>query len=739
MNAPPNEETSSSKFSARMPSYFFVVAASLLLALAFIGNNLLLNVNENNADIRVDRAGRAAAALVDANLEDVVINTGDDNAPTSIQIDLERLEPSEAYNDLLDTIGGVNEGAANIFRLNTATNSYDRIATTFRNPDTGERVGGTMVEPGLISAGHPAFDNVRSGERFVGEVPIPAGLRLAYLTPLVDSDNNPIGILAVDVGFVDDLGRINADATRNTILFTLAALALVLVGLVFFIRRFVSPLYKLIGLANDLGTADGGSAAAELDETTRELSERQDEIGALSRGLGKVSGLRTELEHQAYFDSLTKLPVRSSLLTSLGQKLRTSASNPLGVSIVGIDGFKQVNDRLGQQAADELLISYADRLSAVLNDGEILARVGGDEFAVLSSVDPHNEQWAKELHQRLALASQDPFSTTSGEARVSTTAGITLAPRDGSDPEKLMANADLALNEGKRRVRGSFQMYEPRLSEGFERQTQLLPELRKAIDTEALEIAYQPVFDRSGRVIAVEGLTRWNHAELGVISPAEFIPLAESSGMISSIGEWSLEKACRQIKAWTKTLPEVPTVSINISTMHLRHPDFIRYVARLFNAYPAARGKLTMELDEEILSLDDSEWHREILTDLASLGILLSIDDFGNGYSSLSQLGSYGISEVKIDRRFVATAATDSAHLHLLHGMVSLVRGLGTTVVIQGIETPEMIESLAAVACNSYQGFALGKPMPAEYVSALFNAPHPEVVARMHPRNQSPF
>jgi len=161
----------SEKVSPRMPIFFVLVSASFLLAIAFLGNNLVHTLNENNADIRINRAGRAAAAIVDANLADVTINTNADNAPTSIQIDPDRLEPSEMFNTLLDTIGGVNEGAGNIFRLNAETNSYDRITTTFRNP-AGERVGGTMVEPGLIVEGHPAFANLRSGQTYVGEVPV---------------------------------------------------------------------------------------------------------------------------------------------------------------------------------------------------------------------------------------------------------------------------------------------------------------------------------------------------------------------------------------------------------------------------------------------------------------------------------------------------------------------------------------------------------------------------------------
>ena len=311
------------------------------------------------------------------------------------------------------------------------------------------------------------------------------------------------------------------------------------------------------------------------------------------------------------------------------------------------------------------------------------------------------------------------------------TSGLALAPRDGTEAEKLMANADLALDEGKRRVRGSFQEYLPRLSEGFERQTQLLPELRKAVDEGGLEMAYQPIFDRTGRVRAVEGLTRWNHPTLGVIPPSDFIPLAENSGMISSIGEWSLERACVQIDNWQKSLEEVPSISINISTMHLRHPDFVRYVARLFQAYPGSRGKLTMEVDDRIMNEDDREWHTEILEQLSSLGIVLSIDDFGNAYSSLTQLDGLNVHEVKVDRGFVARAAQSSGYLQLLHGMISLVKGQGKTVVLQGIETPEMLGALSAVDCDTFQGFALAKPMPAEYAAELFNTPHPEVAQRI--------
>lgn|GEM_PF-6390815 len=195
------------------------------------------------------------------------------------------------------------------------------------------------------------------------------------------------------------------------------------------------------------------------------------------------------------------------------------------MSLFGIDRLKLVNDSLGQQAGDELLVAYAHRVKRLLR--EYLARVGGDEFVVVTPVQNLNRHWPNEVNERIARATVKPIATSVGETRVSVTSGIALARRDGADPEKLLANVDLALQEGKRNVRGSFQIFHPRLSQGFERRVHLLPELRKAVAGGSLDMAYQPIFDRTGRVVSLEGLTRWNHPEMGVVKPNDLIQLAD--------------------------------------------------------------------------------------------------------------------------------------------------------------------------------------------------------------------
>jgi len=529
----------------------------------------------------------------------------------------------------------------------------------------------------------------------------------------------------VDVGFVDDLGRINAEATRNTLVWTAIGLALLLAALAYFVFRFARPLYQLIGLANGLGSRDSAEVATQLKSAANEYADRGDEVGALARGLGKVGDLRSQLENQAYFDSLTELPNRSSLMAELDEKFREESDQSFAVSLLGVDHFKLINDSLGRQVGDELLAQYVDRVKAELKSDEYFARVGGDEFAVVTPMDSASGHWHKDINRRLAKAAARPFETSVGETRLSVTSGIALGHRDGGEPEKLMANADLALQDGKRNVRGSYQVFHPRLSQGFERQIQLVPELRSAVEDGSLEMAYQPVFDRTGRVITVEGFTSWDHSEMGVVPPTELLQLAENAGMISLLGEWSLERACRQIEAWRSSLEAVPSISVNVSNMYLRHEDFTNYIVNLLKTYPSAAGKLILEVDSSTLDPENAEWRQGIFASLARLGVLVSVDGFGDDYTALDVIERLDIHEVKIDRQLVAQATQHPRQLQRLQGLVDSIKG--TSVVLQGIEQPEMLESIGRVDGNLFQGVALAAPMPAEYAMSLLNIAHAPV------------
>ncbi len=720
MDTPGENRPSGWWFPARTTAYFLVVAALCLGTLSLLGLRQINSTNEMNSAVRIDRAGRAAAALLDTTVETTVRIDSQGSPQAIIMQDPALLEPDEVWDELLDDIAGVNQGAANLFRYDEDSGSFDRLSTTFRTPD-GARVGGSQVEPGLISVGHPAYAALSSGTTYVGQVPVAGRLRLAYLTPILTTDGTTAGILAVDVGWVDDLNRITEETTDRAIatsLSLLAALALICVLVMF---RSFRPLHRLTEAAHAIGTGD--------HDQTIGLTDRRDEIGYLARGLVKVSDLQRTLEHRAYNDSLTAVPNRAALVQELDRRFaQLDGNNPdshaFALLIIDLDGFKEVNDGLGHQAGDELLVALARSLCDSLEPGEYFARLGGDEFALLSATSPNIDDHVAELAERASIQASGVFSTSAGDACVSASIGVAVIPEHGTTSTEAMRNADLALYEVKRGERGTSKIYEPAFADAFDRQLYLVAELRRVLDDEELTVVYQPIYDMDGNVRALEGLARWHDANGGPVSPAEFIPIAENVGLIDQLGSWVLERACRQITEWSATYDELPRVSINVSTLQLRNPDFVRSIAHLMERYPAAQGQLCLELTESVLVPGQGDWHQPILAALTDMGICLSIDDFGTGYSSLNYLHKLVVDQVKIDRTFIDAAIEDNNQHQLLAGIVAIGKDLGLSVVLEGIETVEELELAQTLGCDLLQGYLLGKPMSPAMAAARFGVPH---------------
>ncbi|RZV44213.1 MAG: diguanylate cyclase, partial [Acidimicrobiales bacterium] len=499
MNARRHDRPSGWWFPARTTAYFLIVAAISLGTLAFLGLQQIQSANADSTAIRVDRAGRAAAALVDRQFNDASVSSNALGSPQSIMFNSsELLTPNPAWDELLDVIGATNQGAANLFRLNAETGSYDRLSTTFRTPE-GERVGGSQVEPGLISEGHPAYASVSQGVPFVGEVPVAGRLRLAYLTPVLAADSTPAGILAVDVGWVDDLYRINGEASDRA--FWAMVILLVTVAMVCVVVMFWSfrPLHRLTEVAHVLGSGDD-------EDPSIDLTERRDEIGYLARGLAKVADLQQSLERRAYNDALTSIANRAALLQELDdrfEQITNGEASAFALLIVDLDGFKEVNDGLGHKAGDELLIGIAASLKESLLPGEFLARLGGDEFALLSAIDPDIEANVDELVQRAFANASGVFNTKAGDASVSASIGIALIPHHGTTSAQAMTHADLALHGVKKKGRGESMVYESHLAASFERRLYLVSELRNALNEKLVRLEYQPLYDTAGKLCAV--------------------------------------------------------------------------------------------------------------------------------------------------------------------------------------------------------------------------------------------
>lgn len=688
--------------------------------LAFIGHREIQQLNQDSSEIRIDRASRAAAALFEQYNEEFVVDCATDGSPVMIKIDtIDRLEPAPTWDALTDTVSSVNQGAANIFRLDAATQSFDRISTSFKD-ESGNRIGGSQVEPGLIVEGHPAYSSIVDGVPYVGEVPVAGRLRYAYLTPIVDADFSVVGILAVDVGWVDDL-QVNDDRAARRVLIAMGGLLLAMavsgMGVMYFAFR---PMNRLIKVAHDVGS--------DLRPASIELTSRRDEIGYLATGLSKVVDLQRDLEHRAYTDLLTSIPNRAAFVRELDRRLSAMGQldhptvGSFALMIIDLDGFKEVNDALGHQAGDELLTSLTTSLSVELQPGEFLARLGGDEFALLTRQGIGDARKIEEVAQRASRCVAGVRPTRAGDTSMTASIGVALIPEHGDTIEAVMTHADLALYAVKRDGRGHVQTYDPSLSSPIQRRMHLATELRRALGERVIHLEYQPLYGAGdGRLRSVEALARWTHPVEGPIPPLEFVGVAEKVGLINELGAYVIEEACMQIARWRDRGELVPVVAINISTMQLWQPDFVDQLRSAMTRHDVAPGELCLELTESVVMQREDARHRHLLTEIAALGVCLSIDDFGTGYSSLSYLHDLPVQQVKIDRMFLAEATADPKRAQLFAGIVSLGLNLGLEVVAEGVETSADLAFARSHGCDLIQGFFLDAPIPADQVAARFD------------------
>ena len=707
-------------FPARTTAYFLIVAAVALTALAGLGLRTLNGVHEDNLEGRIERASLASMALAIERIPDLSVDFNADGSPQVITLENNAdFAPGDQWDNLLDTIGGVNDGAANLFRFNTETNSFDRLSTTFRRPD-GTRAGDSQVEPGILQVGHPAFANLSTGTAFTGEVPVMGRLRLAYLTPVTTADGSLTGAMAIDVGWLDDLDAINQEATRQAVLFGLGLLFLTaLIGVLVMFRSF-RPLSRLTETAHLIGTGD--------TQQTIELTERRDEIGYLARGLAKVSNLQQDLEHRATTDELTNIPNRAALADELTERFenvdsKTNEPEPFALMILNLEGFNETADSLGHHAANELLTGVAGSLSESLNPGEFVARLNSDEFAVLSA-NGTDIAYQAELSNRISAAASATFETNSGAARTQAKVGIVRIPQHATTTDEAMRYADLALAEVRRVDRGDAVLYHPSLSHGFDRHLVVMSELRQALDQEALKLNYQPLYDGSGDIVAVEALARWTDSNGTPVSPDEFIEVAEKAGLIEQLGAWALTEACEQISNWDKAFTWSPLVSVNTSPTQLLDPDFAPMIANLFERFPKAEGRLAIEVTGGGFEAKDNDARVETLLTLKELGVYITIDDFGSGKSSFSDLQDRLVDQVKADPSYIQDAANDPRARKFLSDIITLSNGRGIAVALKGIETAKQLRIAQELSSNLLQGFFLESALPAEQVELKFGKRH---------------
>ncbi|HEX6414336.1 MAG TPA: EAL domain-containing protein [Burkholderiales bacterium] len=423
---------------------------------------------------------------------------------------------------------------------------------------------------------------------------------------------------------------------------------------------------------------------------------------------------QVQLEHQANYDALTGLPNRNLLHDRLRQAVYGQRDKrSIAVVFMDLDHFKVVNDSLGHSTGDLLLKAMADRLRTALREGDTVGRVGGDEFVLILN-DQVNEEIMYRAMQRIIGRISEPVTIDGKELYVTCSAGISIYPQDGRDVDTLLKNADAAMYRAKEHGRSNFQFYTSEMNERVNERLALEAALRRALERNELALHYQPkVSMKTGAIVGAEALVRWMHPEWGLVRPARFIPLAEETGLIVTIGEWVLREACRQTRAWIHAGLEPGNVSVNLSVRQFRQEGLVRTVSRILEETGLDPSKLEMELTESMV-MHNVEAAIAVLQGLKQLGVGLSLDDFGTGYSSLSYLKDLPIDTLKIDRSFVRDigAGEEADDGVLAQAIISLGHALHLKVIAEGVETDAQMRFLRRNACDEVQGFFYGEPVP---------------------------
>jgi diguanylate cyclase len=456
-----------------------------------------------------------------------------------------------------------------------------------------------------------------------------------------------------------------------------------------------------------------GLAVLSIALITSVLDSRMESRTAvLATSLAKAN---RELQFLAMHDSLTKLPNRAMLVERLNHEIQNAKRDKSRFSVLflDLDGFKEVNDAFGHPIGDLLLVEVGTRIRSCIRSHDTLARMGGDEFVLLSNaVEPAD---AATLADKLVAAIRTPFVIDGNELRITGSIGITVYSGKESDQDELLKNADAAMHQAKASGRNCYCFFETSMNEDAHEHLQIIYDLRLAQSRQELALHYQPKFDAlQGNVIGAEALLRWNHPTRGSIPPGQFIPLAEKSGLIVPLGMWVLDEACRQMSEWHAAGHRDWTISVNISAVQFTHLGLVNMVRGALERHALEPRCLTLEITEST-AMRDADAGMVILQQLHEMGVRISIDDFGTGYSSLLYLKRLPVTELKIDRGFVRDLPQDAEDSAIVGAIVALGRTLNLSIVAEGVETWDQREFLTRLGCNVLQGFLLGRPMPAEH------------------------
>jgi len=428
-----------------------------------------------------------------------------------------------------------------------------------------------------------------------------------------------------------------------------------------------------------------------------------------------------QMRHMLTHDDLTGLPNRTAFGERLNQSVLTcNEAAPCTVMLLDLDYFQNVNDTLGHEYGDLLLVAVAGRIRTSLPPSAFLARFSGDEFVIL--LENSSAEQAKQVGQTLLDAMGREFDIGNDRLGIGVSIGIVSYPADGESASILMRYADLALHRAKSAGRNCFRVFSHDLSEEMQRRVLLEARLKQALEHKELTLYYQPKLEiRTGRLIGWEALLRWQSAELGMVSPEEFVPVAEHTGLILPIGDWVMREACRQMRAWQDAGLLAGTMAVNLSTRQFRQKDLAEEVSAALRDTGLAASDLELEITESSI-MDNLATAATVLTELERLGLRIAVDDFGTGYSSLSYLKSFPIHCLKIDRSFIRDIPGDENDTAIVRTIIALAGSLGLTVVAEGVETDAQLAYLRTNHCDQAQGYLFSRPLPPDECIRLMRA-----------------
>jgi diguanylate cyclase (GGDEF)-like protein len=497
-------------------------------------------------------------------------------------------------------------------------------------------------------------------------------------------------------------------------------------------EKIKSILTEISGINDDLTLIENQFVGAMSDASRLTYRLLQGILLAATPGLlmlGVVLSLRIlqqrkrmedRVNHMAFHDELTSLPNRLMLSQRLDQALsrHRRAGSPLAILFLDLDRFKVINDSLGHETGDVLLRQVADRLRTQSREGDTVARMGGDEFVVLIE-NYGNLPDICTRAQRLVEQLSAPYMLGSNDCHVTVSIGISVFPADGSDAQSLLKAADVAMYRAKDTGRNGYLFYSAAMNVHTIERLEMESDLRHALDRNEFLLHYQPMVDvATGLITGIEALLRWNHPRRGLISPMEFVPLAEETGLIASIGEWVLATACAQTKAWQDHGLSKLNVAVNLSARQFADPMLLSKLTGIIRRSGLDPSRLELEITESLV-MSHGESAIAVLQKLKAIGVRIAIDDFGTGYSSLAYLKRFPIDTIKVDRSFIRDIPTDAGDKQITRAIIAMAHSLRLRVVAEGVETADQLKFLRSQQCDTVQGYYLHRPLPEAEVAAV--------------------